>query len=123
MSECVREKETEREVERERDWESERERESDAGCEGRSCPLRQASSVSGFVLGRAPFGRGVWGNAVKLLSQVYCSPGLSEREVIYPMVLSIEPCNTFTWVTLNSVFYGALLHIDWYLKSQKELQQ
>lgn len=34
-----------------------------------------------------PFGLGVWGNSVKLLSQVYWSPGLLEREVIYPLVI------------------------------------
>lgn len=33
-----------------------------------------------------PFGPGVWGIAVKLLSQVYWSLGLLEREVIYPLV-------------------------------------
>lgn len=35
----------------------------------------------------SPFGLSVWGNAVKLLSQVYWSPGLFEREVIYPLVI------------------------------------
>lgn len=34
-----------------------------------------------------PFGPGVLGNAVKLLSQVYWSPGFLEREVIYPLVI------------------------------------
>lgn len=51
----------------------------------------RASSVSGFVPGH-PLAWVFGGNSVKLLSQVYWSPGLLEREVIYPLAFLHSLC-------------------------------